>query len=204
MIVTGIEAVTKNKYKVYVDEQFAFILYKSELSRYQITAGEEITEENYSNIREEVVVKRAKFRALHLLNSMGRTEQQLRQKLRLNEYPEDVIDEAVDYVKSFGYINDMEYARLFIMNRKDRKSKREICMLLSQKGLNEEILDKAFEECYDEEASKEAIRTILKKKNYDPDTSTKAETQKILSYLTRKGFSYEDIRQVLQVSGWNA
>mgnify|MGYP007008335529 CR=1 FL=1 len=36
MIVTRVEAVTKTKYKVYVDGQFAFILYKGELSRYHI------------------------------------------------------------------------------------------------------------------------------------------------------------------------
>ena len=32
MVVTRVEAVTKTKYKVYVDGQFAFILYKGELS----------------------------------------------------------------------------------------------------------------------------------------------------------------------------
>ena len=41
MTVTKIEAVTKTRYKVYVDEQFAFVLYKGELSRYQVTEGSE-------------------------------------------------------------------------------------------------------------------------------------------------------------------
>ena len=45
---------------------------------------------------------------------------------------------------------------------------------------------------------------VLRKKNYNPDTADKVQTPKILGYLTRKGFSYEDIRQVLQVSEWNA
>ena len=33
MVVTRVEAVTKTKYKVYVDGQFAFILYRSEERR---------------------------------------------------------------------------------------------------------------------------------------------------------------------------
>ena len=37
MVVTKIEAVAKNKYKVYLDERFAFVLYKGELSRYRVT-----------------------------------------------------------------------------------------------------------------------------------------------------------------------
>ena len=36
MTVTKIEPVTKTRYKVYVDGQFAFVLYKGELSRYHI------------------------------------------------------------------------------------------------------------------------------------------------------------------------
>ena len=72
MTVTKIEAVSnsKNQYKIYVDEQFAFVLYKGELSRYHIKAGEDIGENVYREIYDEVIVKRAKLRALNLLNSM--------------------------------------------------------------------------------------------------------------------------------------
>lgn len=204
MTVTNIEAVTKTRYKVYVDEQFAFVLYKGELSRYHVAVGEEIPEEIYKEIYQEVIVKRAKLRALHLLNDMGRTEAQLRQKLKQSDYTEEVIEEAIRYVKSFGYVNDAEYARNFIINRKEKKSRKELYLLLVQKGLNAELLDQVFEESYDDNSSIEAIEAIMKKKRYNPETATNAETQKILAYLTRKGFQYEDIRQVLQVSNRNA
>lgn len=206
MTVTKIEAVrnSKNRYKVYVDEQFAFVLYKGELSRYNVAVDEEITENIYQEIKKEVVVKRAKLRALHLLNDMGRTQMQLREKLKQSDYTEDVVEEAMRYVESFGYINDAEYARSFILNRRDRKSQKELYMQLSQKGISSDVLEMVFEECYDDDSSKEAISAIMKKKKYNPDTATGEETQKILTYLTRKGFRYEDIRQVLQVSERNA
>lgn len=206
MTVTKIEAVrnSKNRYKVYVDEQFAFVLYKGELSRYNVAVDEEITENIYQEIKKEVVVKRAKLRALHLLNDMGRTQMQLREKLKQSDYTEDVVEEAMRYVESFGYINDAEYARSFILNRRDRKSQKELYMQLSQKGISSDVLEMVFEECYDDDSSKEAISAIMKKKKYNPDTATREETQKILTYLTRKGFRYEDIRQVLQVSELNA
>ena len=204
MTVTKIEAVTKTRYKVYVDEQFAFVLYKGELSRYKVTEGEEILISTYEEIRKDVITKRAKLRALHLLNSMGRTEVQLRNKLKDSDYTDDIVEEAIKYVKSFGYVNDKEYARSFILNRKDKKSRKELYMLLIQKGVMTEILDEVFEEVYDEDSSKDAIFAILRKKNYNPETADRIQTQKILGYLTRKGFSYEDIRQVLQVSEWNA
>ena len=85
MVVTRVEAVTKTKYKVYVDGQFAFILYKGELSRFHIAEDQELSQESYEKIRTEVILKRAKLRAMHLLNDMWRTEAQLREKLtRMN------------------------------------------------------------------------------------------------------------------------
>ena len=206
MTVTKIEAVnnSKNRYRVYVDEQFAFVLYKGELSRYHIAVDEEITEEIYSEIYNEIIIKRAKLRALHLLNTMGRTEVQLRQKLKQSDYPDDVVEEAMNYVKSFGYVNDHEYARSFIQNRKDKKSRKELYMQLCQKGIDSSVLDEIFEEYYDTDSSKEAILSLLRKKKYNSETATWEDTQKIFAFLTRKGFSYDDIRRVLQVSEVNA
>ena len=81
MKVTKLEPVTKTKYKVYLDEQFAFVLYKGELSRYKKQEEVELSQETIEEIKTEILVKRAKRRALYLLNQMDRTEEQLRQKL---------------------------------------------------------------------------------------------------------------------------
>ena len=172
MVVTRVEAVTKTKYKVYVDGQFAFILYKGELSRFHIAEDQELSQESYEKIRTEVILKRAKLRAMHLLNDMWRTEAQLREKLTRNEYPADIVEAAISYVKSFGYINDYEYARSFIESRKERKSRREIYMQLVGKGVSRELIDEAFEESYEREDSTEAIRRLLEKKYYDRENTT--------------------------------
>ena len=199
MIITNIEAATNAKYKVYIDGEYAFILYKKELSRYHIAAGQELEEGVWQKIRTEVIGKRAKLRALHLLNDMGRTEAQLRQKLERDGYTTDVVEEAVSYVKSFGYINDENYARIYIDSRKNRKSRKEIFFFFLQKGIDREVVDRVFEECYEGEDARKAIAQILKKKHYDPETADRKETQKILGYLSRKGFGYEDIFSVSEM-----
>ena len=84
-------------------------------------------QESYEKIRTEVILKRAKLRAMHLLNDMWRTEAQLREKLTRNEYPADIVEAAISYVKSFGYINYYEYARSFIESRKERKRIISVC-----------------------------------------------------------------------------
>ena len=60
-------------------------------------------------------------------------------------------------------------------------------------------MERVFEECYEGEDARKAIAQILKKKHYDPETADRKETQKILGYLSRKGFGYEDIFSVSEM-----
>ena len=85
-----------------------------------------------------------------------------------------------------------------------KKSRREIYAKLCEKGIEKEEIDQALEECYSEEDSREAIREILEKKGWIPGEMDDKDRQKMLGFLIRKGFSYDDIRQVIQVSDWNA
>lgn len=195
MVVTNIESITKTKYRVYIDDVFAFVLYKGELFQYKVHKDEEISEEIIAKIKNEVLVKRAKLRAMHLLNAMPRTEQQLREKLKQNEYPEDIIDQAVFYVKSFGYINDEAYVRNFIISKRNSKSRREIVMLLGQKGLRGEVVDNIVEEMYAEESELSTLKEIMRKKHWNPSEMEEKERQKMFAYLMRKGFSYDEIRR---------
>ena len=204
MQITDIKSVSKTKFKVYLDGQFAFTLYKGELFRYRIQEDGELSEEVYQEIREKIVLKRAKLRAMHLLNDMDRTESQLRTKLLNGDYPADIVDEAIAYVKSFGYINDESYIRRFIESKRNSKSKKELYALLMKKGVDMERVREILSEYYSAEDSLNAIRDLLRKKRYDPKSATDQEMRKIYGYLARKGFGYEDIRQVIQINEWNA
>ena len=198
MKVTGIEPCSKTKYKISLDGKFAFVLYKGELSRFHIREGEELSEETQQKIYADVLLKRAKLRALHLLSDMDRTENALREKLRLGLYPQEIIDAAVEYVRSFGYLNDARYAENFVRRRQGMKSRREIRAQLLQKGVPSEMIEDAFEACGEEGGEADAIRRLLEKKRFDPVCADEREIQRLYGYLARKGFSYETVRQVIQ------
>lgn len=198
MIVTEIEPYTRTKFKVYLDGTFAFVLYKGELSRYGIRKEGEISAGIVEKIETEVVLKRAKLRAMHLLADMDRTEAALREKLKQGCYTQEMIDRAVDYVKSFGYLDDARYAENFVRSRQGTKSRKEIRAALMQKGVSAELAEQAFESCYEDGGEEEAVRSIFRKKRFDPMTAEESEKQRIYGYLARKGFKYETIRQVIQ------
>lgn len=204
MAVVRLESLTKTKYKVFLDGQFAFVLYKGELSRYGLKEGAEVEEDTKEKVLTDVIMKRTKLRAMHLLEDMDRTESGLREKLKQGLYPQEAIDTAIDYVKSFGYLDDYRYARQFIESRQTSKSKREIYAKLCQKGVSSQQIEQAFEECFQPEGEVEAIRQIIRKKRVNIAVITEAELQKLYGYLSRKGFRYEDIRQVIQNNDENA
>lgn len=204
MIVTRTEPCTKTKFKVYLDGEFAFVLYRGEMKRWGICEGGEVADEIAEKIRNEVVLKRARLYAMHLLEDMDRTESALREKLKKAMYPESAVEGAVEYVRSFGYLDDRRYAENFVLSRKDVKSRREIRALLLRKGIPPETADAALETCCESGGEYEAIRKIFRKKHFDPVKAGEAERQKIFGYLARKGFRYEDVRQVIQDYNENA
>ena len=59
MTVTKIEPLSKTRYKVYLDGQFAFTLYKGELSRYHIAEESVIEDDIYDSLRLIVIKRRA-------------------------------------------------------------------------------------------------------------------------------------------------
>ena len=198
MIITRVEPLTKTKFRIYIDGEPVFVLYRGELKRFNIAEEEEISEQTVEKINKDVLLKRAKLRAMHLLEDMDRTEKALRDKLRQGGYPESAIDGAVKYVSSFGYLNVVRFAENFVLSRKDSKSRREIQALLAQKGVPADTAQAVLEQIYGEDGEQASIRQILRKKRMDPERADEQTLRKIYGYLARKGYRYEDIRQVIQ------
>ena len=200
MTVTEITEISKSRRKIWIDEEFAFVLYSGELRSYGIDRDKEIAEETYHTIMAELLPKRAKLRAMNLLQKRSYTVSQLRDKLIMGGYPEQIAQEAIDYVASFHYVNDEGYACDFIECNKDKKSKRRIFQDLAAKGISGDIAEAAWEETAGEDSDKlekEQILHWIEKKNFDAETASPKDKQKMMAFLYRKGFMAENIRNAL-------
>ena len=202
MIVTGLSERDKSKIRVEIDGQFAFVLYKGELSRYGVKQGEELSPENYRIITQEILPKRVKLRAMNLLKSRAYTTMQLREKLRAGEYSEEFIALAIDYVSSFGYLDDRMYAADFVEYNKESKSKRRIQMDLQKKGISKELFGEVWKETAGDaqkELETKQIKRLMEKKHFCPGSASKEEIFKMMGFLYRKGFSTDLIRNVVSL-----
>ena len=156
----------------------------------------ELSEELWLEIRNGILAKRAKKRAMHLLEKMDRTEKQLRDKLTENGYPNDLVDEAVEYVRSYHYIDDRRYAENYIRYRQESKSRILLKNELLRKGISSQIIDEAMEAEYHMDP-RTLIDQWLKKKGYSSSEQDSEKERKIGQFLLRKGFSWEDIRSCM-------
>lgn len=198
MVVTDIKPVTKQKFHIEIDGQPAFVVYKGELLRYHLEKDREIEKCVYTELVDEVLTKRAKLRAMHLLQKMDRTRWELERKLYENGYPQIVVLRALEYVESFHYIDDKRYATMYIQNQKTKKGKARIKMELMRKGISAEIIAEALIKTEDEADTKEVIHSLIEKKCSHPKDMDEKEKRKLYGFLLRRGFSSSDILSVFR------
>ena len=61
--------------------------------------------------------RRAVKKAMRLLEHMPRTEKGLTDRLIQEGFAPEAVQDALDYVRSFGYLNDRQYAESYISGR---------------------------------------------------------------------------------------
>lgn len=133
-----------------------------------------------------------------MLERMDRTEEQLREKLLGTKFEEEIVEQAIAYVKSYGYLDDERYVRNYISYRQSCKSRRQLINELKfKKGVSSEIIEKVCEEL-EENDEKELIRKYLQKKQYSSYSCDKKEKEKLMAALIRKGFCMGDILFVMK------
>lgn len=191
----------KGRYRVSLDDGTSLILYRGEIRTYRLEQGMEVSDELCEELRVNVIGKRAKKRAMHLLEQMDRTEAGLREKLRQSEYPAEAIDAAIDYVKSYHYLDDERYARNYIQSYQNSRSRQRIQQELLRKGIARPLIERVLEEEYEGEESV-MIRQLLEKKHYDISMEEK-EKRRIYAFLLRRGFRSGDILQVMRCEDMN-
>lgn len=204
MIITDIIAVDKKRDKIYIDNEFAFVIYKGELHLYDIEVGNTISQNNYNKIVNEVLPKRAKLRAMNLLTKKDYTEAGVRKKLSEGYYADTQIDEAIQYLKNYGYIDDARYVKNYFAIHIQSKPKNKIVQKLVEKGISYELIESFVDSIYEEEQALTNVpdeielgKRLLDKKKYDI-ANVPSDRQKAYGYLIRKGISNENAMKLLK------
>ena len=195
-IVTEYKRAEKGRAELVINGDISIWLYEKEARSLSLQEGDTISEEQYGHILHDIIGKRAVRRAMHLLERQERTERQLRDKLLQSRYPQEAVEDAVDYVKRFHYLDDERYARVFIRYHQDKKGRLRLAGDLARRGVSKDVIERCMEEEYLSD-DREKIAGLLEKKHFMPDTADGKEYKRIFQFLLRRGFRSGDIRAVM-------
>ena len=141
---------TGKKIPFYVDGELIGSLYTKEVNTYSLEDEGEISESEYERILDETLLPRAKRYTMNLLIKSDKTETEIKRKLKQAGYGEAVSDAAIEYVRSYHYIDELRTAESFIRSKMDYSSEKEIRYKLSEKGVNDETIDLAYDQIIEE------------------------------------------------------
>ena len=201
MLVKQLTKCGKSRSLVKLESGLSFPLYSLEVEKYDAWEGSDLSDESLSEIMTRILPSRCIKRAMNLLQKKSFAEGELARKLSDGGYPEEVVDKAIEYVKSFGYIDDVRYASDYIRYHSSQgRGKNRIRMDLKAKGIS----DDSFEKAWDETAelglipgAEDEIAKLLEKKHFNPEME-RSDKDKIAAFIMRRGFSAEDIFRVMR------
>lgn len=184
----------KNRYSIYVDDSFAFGISESGLLKAGLRLGQELTAEELADYKKDAAADKLYNQVLALLMGRPRSEWELKTYLKRKQIPEEEIDPLLGELRQKGYVDDEDFARRWVENRRLLKtiSQRKLQLELKQKRVNDDIIRivMAEDETRDIDVLREEVQRKRKQTRYQ-------DNDKLMQYLARQGYRYEDIKTVL-------
>ncbi|KKK36548.1 recombinase RecX [Mesobacillus campisalis] len=189
----------KERYSIFTDsgagEVYAFSVDEDVLIKYQLKKGMELDESAVADMLFQDDIRKAYNAAVHYLSHRMRSEGEVREYLQKKEISEPVIQEAVDKLYQFNFLNDEEFALAFVrtqMNTTD-KGPEVVKMDLKQKGLSGTIIERALKEYPLDVQVEKAVQLGRKYAAKNQKDSSRILKQKLEQLLIRKGYPFQVI-----------
>ena len=192
---------SKEVFEVVFEDETKLLLNYNIFEKYKVSVDMDFSENEILEMKYFSDIERAKSRAINYISGKLKTKYEVRLKLKENGFAEDVIDEVLDILEKEEYLNDKVYCEIFIEDKKKLNGygKNKIKSLLIQKGISKNIFEDFLNEFeYDEEfdnALKMGIKRLNLLSNEEDNFKKK---QKIINYLTYRGFGFDVINDVLK------
>ncbi len=193
-----IESVTalpqSGRYALVFDDGQKLKVEPSVIADLSLYSGRVLTEEEYGTLIETARKASARARAVRIVTASGVSEKELRRRLVQKGEQQSDADEAADWLKELGFVDDAKTAK-DIARRAAGKGygKARIRQELYQKGIPREFWDEALEDLPEPD---DAIDRFLQQRLHGNVLDQK-ELKKVTDALYRRGHSWSDIKAAL-------
>ncbi len=174
-------------------------IHDSILSEYHLKEGMDIPSSAVKEIENANTYRRARERAMYLLDGRDYSFMEMYEKLEAN-YSEDICLRVCKDLAALHFIDDRRYAEarareLFDIRHMGMfKAKTE----LKRRGIPDRIIDEVIAPYEDEESSFARLEELVEKK-YERYLTDEKGVKKVKGALFRLGYSYSEINAVLDL-----
>jgi regulatory protein len=183
-----------NRINVYLDNEYSFGL--SRITAAWLQVGQELSPSKIAKLQAEDAREVAYIQALRFLDYRPRSRAEVRRNLEKHAVPPEVINDVFKRLERNGLVNDERFAHDWVENRSEfrPRSRRALAHELHQRGLDDPAIEKALEGLNEETLAYQAALKQARRYNGLPYRDFH---NKLGSFLARRGFSYDVIKQVV-------
>jgi regulatory protein len=202
----SVQKSSPDRLSLFVDDQFAFGARREVVLRHGLKKGMEVTADQLRAVWRDEECYKARDKAAHYLSFRARSQKEMADYLAGKGYDEEVVANTIEWLLTYGYLNDEQFARQWVESRMRSKPRGKAMLRweLKQKGIGRDEVEEALTEFVDEDVEIEAAMNLLKKKIGRKSIDfTMDERKKLAQFLARRGFPssiiYESIRRLGQL-----
>lgn len=185
----------KGRYSVYVDEKYAFSLSADSLLEQGLHVGQELDAAELKAYKKLSADDKAYGLALAYVARRMRSRGELMDYFRRKGYDEALRGQIMTKLENLRLVDDAAFAEAWVRNRRLLKntSTRRLRQELRAKHVADDTIARVLAE--DAVSDRDALGELINKKRRQ---TRYRDDQKLIQYLARQGFSYQDIKNGLE------
>lgn len=201
MKITGIKQQVKRagRYSVFVDGKYVFSLSEVALLDSKLASGQELSKQQVVDYKRLSADDKLYNQTLRYVALRPRSQWEISYYLERKKTSPSLLETILNKLSIVGLIDDGKLAEAYVHDRRLLRptSRRKMASELRKKRISDDIIQRVLAEEDGEEqtALQEVITSKRRQSKYQDDL-------KLMQYLARQGFSYNDIKAALQDSSF--
>lgn len=199
MKITDITKQKKNSERVniFLDNEYAFSLEEVDVLKFKLKIGMSLDEKEIEKLSLESNLSKAMKKAMDMLSRKPVTKKELENKLKDKGYDESVISVAVQELTELGYLNDYDYATLYLDYATEKcYGKKKIVYELTRKGVDPDIIYDVLDIHY--KPTVEELSDMIFSKYGSVDCSDLKIKQRIMRFFVSRGFGFDEANDAIK------
>ncbi|CAG9708805.1 Putative regulatory protein RecX [Clostridium neonatale] len=183
-----------------MDGEYALAINAELIYKENLKVKDDVDISKLQEIAEKESYIRCKESAIKIIERSYKTEKEIRDKLKQKGYEEKQINNSIDFLKEYDFINDNTYAKAFIKDKLSSKGSQKIKYDLMKKGIAKDIIEENLIKV-DKNEEKEVALNVGRKK-YESIRRKESDNYKLSGKLYRflisRGYAYDIVKDVVK------